>query len=264
MRFSSLQRFQYQGPVSPRLFLCLALSALALSHRFSGFRSLLLFEFISPRNTLGILLQSFLLQEIGGFFFSDFVGFRSSIHLLSLAATRSCSRVGFVTRVVTKALQCDFRGLFPLTARSIGSRVSWLRWSMLSWFSHPLQGYFFFALRSPCNDHYRCNTSVTSPALTVYTNLLSPPLALWSSLVLAGWFHSTLPRLASSFACLTPLTLSGSPHHPLTSSLRLPFGSRFLLVSASCVTSFRTYRLSLIFASSFPFARSRSFRVSSL
>jgi hypothetical protein len=39
----------------------LALSTLALSHRFSGLLFLIPLGFISPRNTLGISLQSFLL-----------------------------------------------------------------------------------------------------------------------------------------------------------------------------------------------------------
>jgi len=91
------------------------------------FASLWPFEFISPRNTHGLLLQSFLLQEIGCFFFPDFVGFRSSVRLLSLAATRSCYRVNCLNPVLSTTLQFDFRGFFPLTARSIGSMVSRLQ-----------------------------------------------------------------------------------------------------------------------------------------
>jgi len=120
---------------------CLALSALALSRRFSGFRSLWPFEFISPRSAPGFLLQSFLLQEIGCFFLRDFVAFRSSFRLLSLAATRSCYRVSRLNPVLSTTLQFDFRGFFPLTARSIGSGVSRLQWPMLSWFSILFRGF---------------------------------------------------------------------------------------------------------------------------
>jgi len=60
LRFWSLQWLGYQEPVFPR-FTYLALSTLALSHRFSGFLFLVPLGFISPRNTLGIFLQSFLL-----------------------------------------------------------------------------------------------------------------------------------------------------------------------------------------------------------
>jgi len=120
---------------------CLALSALALSHRFSGFRSLWPLEFISPRNTLGFLLQSFLLREIGCSFLRDFVAFRSPVRLLSLAATRSCYRVSRLNPVLSTTLQFDFRGFFPLAARSVGSGVSRLQWSMLSWFSILFRGF---------------------------------------------------------------------------------------------------------------------------
>jgi hypothetical protein len=60
------------------------------------------------------------------------------------------SRVGCVNRVLTTALQFDFRGFCPLTARSIGSGVSRLQWSMLSWFSSPLQGLFLCIALSLC------------------------------------------------------------------------------------------------------------------
>jgi len=86
---------------------------------------------------------------MGCFFLRDFVASRSSFRLLSLAATRSCSRVSCVNRVLTTALQFDFRGFFPLTARSIGSRVSWLRWPMLSWFSLLFRGSFSLSCALP-------------------------------------------------------------------------------------------------------------------
>jgi len=47
-------------------------------------------------------------------------------------------------------------------------------------------------------------------------------LSLWPLLALAGWFHSALPRYASSFALLTPLSLSGNLRLSLTSSLLSP------------------------------------------
>lgn len=89
---------------------------------------------------------------------------------------------------------------------------------------NPLQGFFFFVLRSPCDDLHRCNTSVTSPTLAVYNRLASLlRFHKGLSLAVAGWFHSTLPRLALAFARLTPLTLSGSSRHSLTSRKLSPF-----------------------------------------
>jgi hypothetical protein len=66
--------------------------------------------------------------------------FEAPSFLLSLAATRSCYRVSRLNPVLSTTLQFDFRGFFPLTARSIGSGVSRLQWPMLSWFSILFRG----------------------------------------------------------------------------------------------------------------------------
>jgi hypothetical protein len=103
----------------------------------------------------------------------------------------------------------------------IGSVVSRLRWSMLSWFSLLFRG-SFLCLRSSCDDLHRCNTSVTSPTLTVYNKLaFSSAFALvFCSLLLVG---STVRLLAPPLPLrLVPLTFAGSPHHSLASSLLPP------------------------------------------
>jgi hypothetical protein len=143
-------------------------------------------------------------------------------------------------------LQFDFRGLYPLTARSIGSGVSRLQWPMLSWFSILFRGFVSLC----CALSILISMDVT-PLLRRRLYGLHPPasplLSLGSLRLVAGWFHSTLPRYASSFALIVPPSLSGSPHTPLTSLLLSPFCSdRIVLVSASCVASPRTYRLSLM------------------
>jgi len=189
---------------------CLALSALALSRRFSGFRSLWPFEFISPRSALGFLLQSFLLREIGCFFLRDFVAFRSSFRLLSLAATRSCSRVGRLNPVLSTTLQFDFRGFYPLAARSVGSMVSRLQWSMLSWFFNPLQGICLFVLRAPYLDLDRCSTSATSPALTVYNRLSDACASVYLCWLVPRYVSS--PRFFFCAFCVTCLSVVFTIH----------------------------------------------------
>lgn len=130
---------------------------------------------------------------------------------------------------------------------------------------NPLQGFSFFALRSPCADLHRCNTSVTSPTLAVYNWLASSAacaLVFCSPLLV----DSTVRFLAS------PLPLRVSCRLPLQAALIIRLQAlrsrllddRFPLVSASCAASLRTYRLSLIFAPGRPFARSRSKQVASL
>jgi hypothetical protein len=78
-------------------------------------------------------------------------------------------------------------------------------------------------------------------------SIASPLLSPGSLRLVAGWFHSTLPRYASSFACFVPLTLSGSPHTSLTNPLFSPFVViTSCLFQPLCVASPRTYRLSLM------------------
>jgi len=231
-------------------FPCLALSALALSHRFSGFRSLWPFEFISPRSAPGLLLQSFLLREIGCFFFPDFVRFRSPFRLVSLAATRSCYRVNCLNPVLSTTLQFDFRGLFPLAARSIGSRVSRLQWSMLSWFSLLFRGFVSLCCALPILISIGV-TPLLRRRLSRFTRG-SPWLA--PRFTFAGWFHGTSPRLASSFVRFVPLTFRSFSQFTHKRSSLAVSGARFTLDSASCAASLRTHRLSLLFASGCPFA----------
>lgn len=153
----------------------------------------------------------------------DFVAARSALRLLSLAATRSSVRVSCVNRVLTTALQFDFRGFSLLQLVHIGSVVSRLRWSMLSWFSILFRGPYSLCRALPVLIHYRCNTSVTSLTLAVYVGSLLLRLAPSLLRAKAGWFHSALPRLASSFTLPMPLTLSGSPHLLLISLQLSPF-----------------------------------------
>jgi len=238
LRFCSLQCLRSQG-------LCFTLSALALSHRFSGFCSLWPFEFISPRSAPGLLLQSFLLREIGCFFFPDFVGFRSSVRLISLAATRSCYRVNCLNPVLRTTLQFDFRGFFPLAARSVGSMVNRLQWSMLSWFSLLFRGSFSLSC-APYLDLDRCNTSVTAPTLTVYNKLASSSAFASASRspLLVG---STVRFLASPLLlyALRLLPFNRQPSHLVhrISTSAISSGC-FPPASASCLASLRTYRLS--------------------
>jgi len=118
----------------------------------------------------------------------------------------------------------------------------------------PLQGFSFFVLRSSCDDLHRCNTSVTAPTLTVYTGSLLPRLSLWSSARLC-WLapqYASSPRLfLCAFDAAYPFRQPSPPTYKLSASAFL--SGCFLLVSASCVASLRTYRLSLIFAWGLPF-----------
>lgn len=155
---------------------------------------------------LGFSFRAFSCKRLVASSCRDFVASRSSVRLLSLAATRSCSRVGCVNRVLTTALQFDFRGFSLLQLVPPGQWLVGFDGRCSPGF-HSSSGVLFFVLRSPCDDLHRCNTSVTSPALTVYTGLFLPLLALWPSLASAGWLHSTPPRLASSFTRSAPLTL---------------------------------------------------------
>lgn len=202
-------------------FPCLALSALALSHRFSGFRSLWPFEFISPRSAPGLLLQSFLLREIGCFFFPDFVRFRSSFRLVSLAATRSCYRVNCLNPVLSTTLQFDFRGLFPLAARSIGSRVSRLQWSMLSWFSILFRGFVSLCCALPI----LISIGVTPLLRRRLLRFTTCSLLLWLSPQSPACRCWLVPQYAASlrlFFC----TLCAS--YPLTGSLHISFAGSLL------------------------------------
>lgn len=126
----------------------------------------------------------------------------------------------------------------------IGSVVNRLRWSMLSWFSLLFRG-SFLCLRSSCDDLHRCNTSVTAPTLTVYNKLaFSSAFALvFCSLLLVG---STVRLLAPLFLCAPDAAYPCRQPSPFTYKLSaLAFiDERLLLVSASCVASLRTYRLS--------------------
>lgn len=238
------------GACISQAFPCLALSALALSRRFSGFRSLWPFEFISPRSALGLLLQSFLLQEIGCFFLRDFVAFRSSFRLLSLAATRSCYRVSCLNPVLSTTLQFDFRGFYPLTARSTGSMVSRLQWSMLSWFSILFRGLVSLCCALPTLISIGV-APLLRRRLSRFT-IGSPGLA--PRFTFAGWFHGTSPRLASSFVRFVSLAFRSFSQFTHKRSSLAVSGARFTLDSASCAASLRTYRLSLLFASGYPFA----------
>jgi hypothetical protein len=141
-------------------------------------------------------------------------------------------------------LQFDFRGFFPLTARSIGSGVSRLQWPMLSWFSILFRGLVSLCCALPILISIGV-APLLRRRLSRFTR--SSP---WLSprFTFAGWFHGTPPRLASSFARLVPL--ASQPFSQFTykfSSLTI-YGARFALVSASCAASLRTYRLSLLFA----------------
>jgi hypothetical protein len=76
----------------------LTVSALALSHRSSGLRTLQPFEFISPQNTPGVFPSE--LSPVKDWFVLDarFCRVSESFRLLSLAATRSV----FVLVVLTR------------------------------------------------------------------------------------------------------------------------------------------------------------------
>lgn len=161
-------------------------------------------------------------------------------------------------------MQFDFRGFFPLTARSIGSRVSWLRWPMLSWFSFPLQGLFSLSCALPVMIVTGVTPLLRRPLLrftpTRYPRCLRFGLR---SPLLVG---STVRLLASPllFHSLRLLPFDRQPSQLVCRFSALTFsGARVSPTSASCVASLRTYRLSLIFALGYPFARSRSLRVSS-
>jgi len=131
----------------------LALSALALSHRFSGFRSLSLSDLFHPETFLRFFLQSFLLLEIEGFFFQRFFSpLEVFFRLVPLAASRTGYVFAVWSRVLTTALQFGFRGSRPLN-----SSFSFI-WGLIKWmvdallvFS-PLQGTSSLLLRSPHFD----------------------------------------------------------------------------------------------------------------
>lgn len=229
------------------------------------FASLWPLEFISSRNARGILLQSFLLQEIGCFFLSRFCRGSKLLPLLSLAATRSCSRVSCVNRELTTALQSDFRGSFPLAARSIGSRVSWLRWPMLSWFSLLFRGSFSLSCALPVMIVTGA-TPLLRRRLSRFTQTYYPlclRFGLRSSLLVGSRVRLLAsPLLLHALRCLP---FDRQPSHLVCRLPALTFSdARVSPTSASCVASLRTYRLSLIFAPGCPFARSRPLRVSSL
>jgi len=167
-----------------------------------------------------------------------------------LAATRSCYRVSRLNPVLSTTLQFDFRGFYPLTARSTGSMVSRLQWSMLSWFSILFRGFVSLCCALPTLISIGV-APLLRRRLSRFT-IGSSSLTLW--VTFAGWFHGTSPRLASSFVRFVPLALR--PFSQFThkrSSLAIP-GARFTLDSASCAASLRTYRLSLLFASGCPSA----------
>lgn len=246
MRFCALQRLRSQGRVSPRHFRVWHSPLLRFLIASAVFASLWPLEFISPRNAHGLLLQSFLLQEIGGFFPPDFVGSRSSVRLVSLAATRSCSRVGCINRELITALQFDFRGLYPLVARSIGSRVSWLQWPMLSWFSILFRGFVSLCCALPI--------VIWMGVTPLLRRRLHGLHWFASSLAFASDF--CLPLLVgSTVRCLVTLLLLhalrflpfyGQPSHFVYKLSALTFiGDCFFLVSASCVASHLPFELDL-------------------
>ena len=148
-------------------------------------------------------------------------------------------------------MQFDFRGFCPLTARSIGSRVSRLQWSMLSWFSILFRGLVSLCCALPILISIGV-APLLRRRLSQFTR--SSP---WLSprFTFAGWFHGTPPRLASSFARLVPLAFRSFSQFTYKLSSLTIYGARFALVSASCAASLRTYRLSLLFAPGCPFAQ---------
>jgi hypothetical protein len=261
VRFCSLQRLRSQGRVSPRHFRVWHSPLLRFLIASAVFASLWPLEFISPRNAHGLLLQSVLLQEIGCFFVSDFVGSRSSVHLLSLAATRSCSRVGCINRELITALQFDFRGLFPLTARSIGSRVSWLQWPMLSWFSILFRGFVSLCCALPIVIWMGVTPLLRRRlyGLRWFASSIAMPFGFRFGLCSPSLVGSTVRCLATLLLlhALRLLPFDRQPSHFVYRLSALTISSvRFFPASASCVSSLRPYRLSLIFALGCPFAGS--------
>lgn len=118
------------------------------------------FGFISPRDALGIFLQSFLLQEIG-------VLFRGSVPscrwLLRARWSRSSCGLEFPRRICSAA--SGFCSLLKLVLIDLVVSLFYGRCS--PGFSLLFRGFALFVLRAPCVDPRRYATSSTSPALQV-------------------------------------------------------------------------------------------------
>jgi hypothetical protein len=166
-----------------------------------------------------------------------------------LAATRSCYRVSCLNPVLSTTLQFDFRGFYPLTARSTGSMVSRLQWSMLSWFSILFRGLVSLCCALPTLISIGVAPLLRRRLLRFTRG--SPGLA--PRFTFAGWFHGTSPRLASSFARFVSLAFRSFSQFTHKRSSLAVSGARFTLDSASCAASLRTYRLSLLFTPGCPF-----------
>jgi hypothetical protein len=126
-------------------------------------------------------------------------------------------------RFLSTTLQFDFRGLFPLTARSIGSGVSRLQWPMLSWFSILFRGFVSLC----CALSILISIDVTPLLRRRLYGLQKTRFALAFARVSTRlcWL---VPQYASSLrfffcALCAAYPLTGSPHTSLTNPPHPPF-----------------------------------------